>query len=200
MIVKRYRLGIVVGLLIFPFANILAADTVAYDIASILAKLKENIGPITKLIFAISYLIGFVFVGSALMRLKEVGKSMSASASPDGIKGSIVKLLIGIVLIYLPSTINIGVATFWGNSKILEYTSDSSGTLGEAKEGAVALMQIIGYVSFVRGLILLNRASQSNAQPGTVGKGILHLVGGVLSINIVGTLEIVQNTFGLNIL
>ncbi len=200
MIVKRYRIGFFIGLFGFLLTNAAAESKIAYDIASILGKLQEHIEPITKLIIATSYIMGFFFILSALMRLKDIGKSISASAAPDGIRGSLVKLLIGIVLLYLPTTINVGVATFWGSSQILKYTTDSSGTLGEAKEGAVALMKIIGYISFIRGLVLLNRASQSNAQPGNLGKGILHLVGGILSINIVWTLKIIQNTFGLELL
>ena len=58
-------------------------------------------------------------------------------------------------------------------------------------------MRVIGAISFIRGWVILTRVSK-HAQPGTFGKGLTHVIAGILAINIYETWEILMNTLGLN--
>jgi hypothetical protein len=54
-------------------------------------------------------------------------------------------------------------------------------------------------IAFVRGWLILKRASEGSGQA-TMAQGFTHLFGGVLAMNIFGFLEIMDSTFGTNFL
>ena len=58
----------------------------------------------------------------------------------------------------------------------------------------VIIFQTIGLYAFTRGWILIARAASQGQQPGGTGKGLMHVFGGVLAVNIVGTVELLKNT------
>ncbi len=60
----------------------------------------------------------------------------------------------------------------------------------------VRLVQIVGLIAVIRGLLILMRLS-GQAQPGTFGRAMTHIVGGTLAMNIVGFNQIVFNSFGI---
>jgi len=56
-------------------------------------------------------------------------------------------------------------------------------------------IQIIGLVAFVRGWMMIAKsASQGGHQQGGFGKGMMHVFGGVMAINIVSTLNVINET------
>jgi len=48
----------------------------------------------------------------------------------------------------------------------------------------------------VRGWLILSKMGHPGAQPGSVAKGIVHVIGGILLINIVNTVNMLASTFG----
>ena len=50
------------------------------------------------------------------------------------------------------------------------------------------------------GFLILTKATGQGAQPGTISKGFVHIIGGVLAINIVQTINMLQATVGLTML
>ena len=111
-------------------------------------------------------------------------------------------MVVGILLLYLPTTIDVSVVSLslgTGAESLLAYTPKSTDPFGPVKEGAIAIVRVIGYISFVRGLVILSRSGdQTSAQQGGVGKGFLHIVGGILAINILATISVISNTLGFN--
>ena len=67
--------------------------------------------------------------------------------------------------------------------------SDTLGLLGN-------ITQFVGYVAFIRGWILLLRIGEQGSQPGAFAKAVTHIVGGLVAINIFGTVAVIQNTIG----
>ena len=59
----------------------------------------------------------------------------------------------------------------------------------------LGLVQVMGVIAFIRGWVLLGHAGEQNAQQGMFGKGLTHIIGGILAINIVGTKDLIWNTF-----
>ncbi len=55
-------------------------------------------------------------------------------------------------------------------------------------------MFISGAVPAMRSLVLFSKLGHQ-AQPGTMGKAIMHLLGGILCVNIVGTIQLVAFIF-----
>ena len=60
----------------------------------------------------------------------------------------------------------------------------------------IMIVQFIGLVAMLRGFLILTKVTGQGAQPGTVSKGMIHIFGGILAVNIVRTVEIAINTFG----
>ena len=56
------------------------------------------------------------------------------------------------------------------------------------------IIQVVGLVAFLRGWLLIARSSSQGQGAGNIGKGLMHVFGGVMAMNIIGTLEVFQNT------
>ena len=52
-----------------------------------------------------------------------------------------------------------------------------------------------GECAFIHGWILIARAASQGQPPGGTGKGLMHVFGGILAMNIVRTLDVIHNTF-----
>jgi intracellular multiplication protein IcmC len=186
--------------LMLPLITAYADTSSTVNWAAMLASLKNNIQPVIYLIKAIGYVVGFWLIISAIMDLKKIGQSQSATTTESGLGGPLMRMALGIALIYYPSTISIAVSTLGGDGSIVGYTPASSDTFGSAKQGVLLLVQAIGYVSFIRGFVTLSNSTKSGAQQGTVGKGVMYVVGGILAINIVATIQMLGNTLGVTLL
>ncbi len=163
--------------------------------------LQQNAGPIITFTVATAYLIGISFIISAVMNLKKIGQSSYMQSQAGSISGPLIKFVVGLLLMYLPSTIDVGVVTLWGQSAFSEeymsYTPNVTDPFAPAKAGAIAVIRVVGYISFVRGFIILARSGDQGAQQGTFGKGLLHVIGGMLAINVVATIRVIGNTLGI---
>lgn len=198
------RFWILALLLLLPAT----AVGVEINFATMLTSLKRNAGPLIRFVVATAYVIGIWFVISAIMDLKMVGQSTHMQNSQQGhVSRPLIKMIIGVVMLYLPTTIDVGVWTLWGHTatgatgeSYMSYTPHASDPFAPAKEGAIAIVRVVGYVSFVRGLIILSRANDQGAQPGTFGKGLMHVIGGILAINIVETVKIIANSLGFSVI
>ncbi len=185
-----------------------AFSAVVVNFNTMLSALKNNCGPIIIFVGATAYVMGIWFIVSAVMGLKRLGESAAMASQTHGsMSGPLMKLIIGVVLVYLPSTIDVSVTTLWGygilgsdSSSVVSYSAASSDPFGPIKEGAIAVVRVIGYVSFVRGLVMLSHSGDQGSQQGSFGKGFMHIIGGVLAINIVGTIKIIGNTLGFAIM
>ncbi len=68
----------------------------------------------------------------------------------------------------------------------------------ELGNALVIIIQTIGLYAFARGWVLIARGAGQGQQPGNTGKGLMHIFGGILAVNIVGTVEMINNTlFGV---
>lgn len=154
-------------------------------------------GNITRFIVACSYVLGFWFIYSAIQELKVYGQARTMMPLNSSFTGPLAKFLIGTVLMYLPSMVQVGVWTLWNydvhSSQFIMYPDATH--FHEAAIVAVVIIRIIGYVSFVRGFVMLSRIAHQSNPPGMTGKAILHIIGGLLAINIMGTLKIMEATW-----
>lgn len=182
------------------------SDTVACWIASqanILNNIANSLGPVQKLITGSAYLIGLAFVFKAIYSLKIYGEARTMQSSSTSIKEPIAYLLVGAVLLYFPTAFGALMQTTFGYANILQYAPVDSGnqaldTLfgsGSAVGKPLSMIiQVVGAIAFVRGWILIARSASQGQPPGGTGKGLMHVFGGILAINIVGTLQMINNT------
>ena len=109
--------------------------------------------------------------------------------------------LVGAMLLYLPGSFHMIMESTFGYSNVLAADDQSNnmymimGINGAVGKPMTMIIYIIGLVSFIRGWMMIAKASsQGGSQQGSVGKGFMHVFGGILAMNIVGTLKIVNNT------
>lgn len=166
---------------------------------TVLVNLANSLLPVQNLITGAAYLIGVTFALKALYSLKVYGEARTMMASNSSIKEPVIYLVVAGLLIYFPTAIDIVMSTTFGTTNILSYGEvDSSAELfgGDSDLGnaLVIIFQTIGLYAFVRGWVLIARAASQGQPPGGTGKGLMHVFGGILAVNIVGTVEMINNT------
>lgn len=166
---------------------------------NIFANLAESLLPVEQLVTASAYVIGVLFAMRAVYSLKVYGEARAMTASNSSIKEPVIYLISAGVLIYFPTGFEVFMNTMFGYSDVLAYGSSGSaasifGTNSAAGYTLTLVIQIVGVVAFVRGWVLVARSAAQGQPPGGTGKGLVHVFGGVLAMNIVGTLEVIINT------
>lgn len=165
------------------------------NVADMLVTFSSNFPQIKNLIFGFSYLFGFFCMISAIDKLKNSGHGMQ---SEQLTRGALIQLFMGIAFLALPSFIKMALFSLWGTASIMSPSGFSQGSLSLPLEKAiVGLIQLFGYIGVVRGLIILNKVAHQQSPQEGFGKGIVHVIGGILSINIMRTIEMIKNSFGV---
>ncbi len=172
------------------------------DLGVMLTNLKNTFGSLERLIGAFSYIAGIVLIARALFLFKAMGEHPGQGQKGE-LAGPIVALSVGAVLLYLPSSISMSLNTIFSStslgtaSELFSYTS--TGDVVNWQEMAdvlVSYMKILGLIAFVRGWIMISKVGHSQGQPGQLSKGVVHIISGILLINIIDTLKILGTTFG----
>lgn len=171
--------------------------------ADILNNIALSMAPVQKLITGGAYLIGLAFMFKAIYSLKIYGEARTMQSSSTSIKEPVAYLLVGAVLLYFPTAFAALMQTTFGYQNILQYApvNSSNQTMetlfgpGSAVGQSLAkIIQVVGLIAFVRGWVLIARSASQGQPPGGTGKGLMHVFGGILAINIVGTLNMINNT------
>jgi intracellular multiplication protein IcmC len=186
------------------------------DLSQILQNLESILNPLAVLLVAVSFISGVFMVYKGISELKQFGQSQNQMSRPGELAGPMVHLMVGAILIYLPTTTDIistsifydaGRTVFDGNrvnialagSDSAELLSYSGGMPLEQKWQEVMTtifhyVQFIGFVAFVRGWFILSKIGAQGGQPGNAAKGLIHVLGGIIAINVIPALEILRNT------
>ncbi len=153
----------------------------------------------------------------ALTKLKKFGH-MSMQAQPGELGGPLMQLVVGAVLIYLPTATDVLTNSFFGTSnsifgsgsvnyrnvgygsELLGYlpTDSFSQQWASMANTLVLYIQFVGLLCFLKGWFILSKSAGHGAQPGTIGKGLTHIIGGIVAINFISMAKIINNTiFGI---
>ncbi len=184
-----------------PSIGLQTPSSISIDTA--LANLSNAFDNIKGLILAISYIIGLALLVRGVMMYKAIATQTMASAQRGEFAGPLVHIVVGSIMIYYPSTLSTAMFTVFGTgtstpaSSLLGYSS-LTGAEQWQKFGTVLVdyVYLVGLVAFMRGWVILSKMGHAGSQPGSMGKGIIHVVGGILLINVVDTANIIMSTFG----
>ncbi len=170
----------------------------------VLNNLAQSLAPVERLISGAAYLMGLSFAIKALLTLKSHAENRSQSAGMSSIKEPLVYFFVAAMLIYFPTGFEILMNTTFGYSNVLAYAPVNShspvldtlfGSDSMFGSSLAMVIQTIGLVAFVRGWVLIAKGASAHSQSqGGTGKGLMHIFGGILAMNIVGTLQIINNT------
>jgi intracellular multiplication protein IcmC len=171
------------------------------DSAGWLKHLSGSIDQLYYMVTGCAYVIGIAFAFKALYSLKVYGEQRTMMSSNASMKEPLSYLFVAGIFIFLPTGVGVFLNTTFGTDSIMAYSALPSAFDLTQENGGYALLQLlqlIGIIAFIRGWVLIARAGAQGQQPGGVGKGLMHVFGGVLLMNIVYTLNIVYNTLGIS--
>lgn len=171
------------------------------DLTEIIRNLNQSLPPIENLIFGFSYVFGIMFLIRGIYRLKVYGESRTMMSQQSSIKEPLLLIVIGAVFFYIPTGINVLLNTTFGYDNPLSYSSlESQGAIdSQAAVSVLNLVKIIGLITFIKGWYSLSKLGTQSAQGNSFGKSLTHIIGGLLAINIVGTINVVTSTLGISL-
>ena len=165
------------------------------ETTSVLYNLAQSMIPVQEMVTGASYLMGLSFAFKAVLTLKAQGEQRSSMGAAS-LKEASLYLIVAAMLLYFPTALEVFMDSTFGYSTILAYGSNTtfSSMFGDAGASLTIIIQTIGMISFVRGWVIIARSASQGQGPGSLGKGLMHVFGGMFGMNIVGTVEVVYNT------
>lgn len=204
-------------LLLLLLPSVAHAALTELDVQDMLENAADLLNPLMGMLLAISFIMGVVMLLRGLMMLRAFSMPLTQATRPGEIAGPLVYMFVGAVLIYIPTTSDILTTTIFGAGSDSIFTSQGAAKLeqmGKASDQLlqysgggsveshwatmldtiVLYMQFIGFLAFMRGWLLIAHAGQPGVQPGTISKGMVHIVGGILAINFLPLVNALVNT------
>ena len=191
------------------------------DVQDILVNLSSILNPAMAMLLGISFVSGIVMILRGLLMLKSFSMPLTQASKPGEISGPLVYIFVGTVLIYIPTSTDVLSATLFGtglpsifpgshgstsftpnlqnmgkaSTQIMGYASISvESQWATLIDTVVYYMQFIGFLAFLRGWFIVAQSGQPGVQPGSISKGIVHIVGGILAINFLPLVNAISNT------
>ncbi len=191
-----FSLASILGLAAMLSSTAYAAS--APDVATMLINFSETVPNLMRLVTALSYVMGFFFVLKGIMELKHYGESRSAMSQEHSIIKPIIIITVGSLLLYLPASVQTGLSTFWTTPNPYGYLgSEADENWTDLTGAAFMVIQLVGTIAFIRGLVLLTHLS-GHGQPGQFAKAMAFIISGILCINLYQFLQAVFSTLGIS--
>lgn len=169
-------------------------DNVYYDVFT---NMFKAVPEITALVTALAYVLGMWMIFYGVKELKNAN-NQNQDGSKVGITSQVLFIIVGSCLLHLPTSIQTWSYTLLATDTPLGYIEDQGNYL-VILYGIVSIVQLIGAIAVIRGLIKLTTPG-SRDQEGTSNfqKGITMIIGGILAINIELFVILVLSTLGIN--
>jgi intracellular multiplication protein IcmC len=181
-------------------AHALSFDASGADVGTMLINFAKTVPNLMRLVTALAYVMGFLFVIKGIIELKHFGESRSMMSQENGLKKPLTYLFVGAMMIYLPGSVGSGLSTFWTDPNPYGYLSGDEDKWSELTNAIFMIVQLIGTIAFIRGLLILNHTAGQGGQPGTFAKAMAHIIAGILCINLYQFLQAIFTTLGLGTL
>lgn len=180
--------------ILFLTDNVYAVPT----LDQVIANISNNIGALMQMVTGLAYILGFYYVIVGVMELKHFGEARTMMSSEHGLKKPLIHIFVGAALIYLPTSIKTGIETLWQQPSPLAYVVEKGNAWSELVGNSFMILQFIGVIAFIRGLIKLSHLGGHGGQPGQFGSAMTHIIGGILCINMYDTVKMVLATLGMD--
>lgn len=180
----------------FFYSNLLFAADIP-NLADVLKTFSDNVPNLMAMTTALAYVMGIFFIVKGVFGLKQYAEQRTMMSSSHSLKGPMIYMAIGAMMIWLPSSIHVAMNTFWTTPTPFSYQTDEGNPWSEMIYAAFIVLQLIGVIAFIRGLVILSHLGSQGGQQGQFGKALAHIIGGTLCINMYDTVRTILYTFGL---
>lgn len=172
------------------------AQTSPLSVADIIKNIAETVPQLMLFTTALAYVLGFFFVFYGIILLKKYGEQRTQMSGEAKLAAPLLNIFVGAALIYLPSAVQSGLTTFWLNPNPYGYEGEAGDEWSEFIKACFLIIQLVGVIAFIRGLLLLTKLG-GQGQPGSFGKAMAHIIGGIFCIDMYDFLQAIFQTFGL---
>lgn len=173
------------------------APTAVPSAQTVLANIATQVPNLMRLTTALAYVMGMGFIIAGIVKMKHFGEMRTMMSGEHGMFGPMVYLAVGAALLYLPTSVQVGMSTFWSNPSPMGYTSQQD-QWNQFLSDCYLIIELIGVIAFIRGLVILSHGGGRGGQGG-VAKGLTHVVAGILCINIYQFVQMVLATLGISL-
>lgn len=167
----------------------------------LISMMQDIFLPLDTIIVIFCLIAGIIFAFMGLHRLTK--SEREGARGPLGI-GTIILFLVSGILMSMGPTIGTVTQTMFGSRAVGNYVEilgfSGSVDLSHAHNVAAAIVQfmmIVGLISFVRGWFILKAAADGGSQQATIMSSVVHIIAGILLINLGPFLMAVQKTLGI---
>lgn len=173
------------------------------NLGQMFANFSSSAVALTKLVQVVAFAVGAYFLILSLVKVKQAAESGGREAK---FSGAMMIFVASIFLMVLPTTINIvtgstGITNSSGGGGLFGYSGGNGlPDMSGAMNGIILFIELVGNITFVRGLINIKKMGEGNRDV-TGLRVIIELVFGLACIHIVGFVGILANSVapGLNI-
>lgn len=162
---------------------------------TMLENIATQVPTIMQMVTALAYVLGMYFIFSGIMKLKHVGESRTMMSREHHLAIPLTYLAVGALLIYLPTSVQIGMSTFWTNPNPYGYLQEQD-QWSDFLNDCFLIVQLIGTIAFIRGLVILGHVGE-HGQQGQFSRGLTHIIGGIFCINIYQFVQVILLTLGI---
>lgn len=161
----------------------------------ILVNISSQSPQIMKLLTALAYVMGMAFMVIGILKLKQYGEARTQMSSHHSLREPLMYIVVGVLLAYLPTTVQFGLGSFWVHPTPYAYRSDTS-SWTDAYKAVFIVVQIFGTIALIRGIVMLAKLGGGHGGHGVMGKAMTHIIGGLLCINLYQLVQVIMITFG----
>jgi intracellular multiplication protein IcmC len=169
------------------------------NVETMLLHMTDQFPNIYRLITALAYLMGIAFIFRGVYQLKVYGDLRTMMSVQTNFKATMMVFFAGTALLYAPTAFNSMMLSTFSTTDVkdpMSYMPVHNMSTLLASRAVLLFVQLIGTISFIKGWVSLTHTSNPNGRS-SMGKALTHIVAGLLAINIEGTKEILQASFGM---
>ena len=169
------------------------------SVEHMLLTMTDQFPNIYRLITALAYLMGIAFIFRGVYQLKVYGDLRTMMSVQTNFKATMMVFFAGTALLYAPTAFKSMMLSTFATTDVLDpmsYAPAHNLSTLLASRAVLLFVQLIGTISFIKGWVSLTHVSNPNGRS-SMGKAVTHIVAGLLAINIEGTKQMLEASFGM---
>jgi len=159
---------------------------------------QRSVPGVVQLTFAACYVMGVWFLFRGVHKLKLYGEMRTMMSNNANMTKPAIMIILAMGCLYLPTVMDSFLGTLWGygTDSVIAYPENTDPWI-KVTRPLIMIIRAFGLIVLVRGWVMLAKLGSEGAQPGTIGKAIMHMLGGICAWNIVGFWNVIKNTVGI---
>ncbi|OGT97952.1 MAG: hypothetical protein A2298_04455 [Gammaproteobacteria bacterium RIFOXYB2_FULL_38_6] len=158
--------------------------------------LIKNLQTIARIVQDISIVLGISLIVAGVFRFKRYGEMRGMMSHNMTIADPLMLLIGGTGLLTLPWLAAMAVQAFFGTASPLSESGAGISGWDQMMSAVAVFVRLIGVGAFIRGWSILAKTGKEGGQPGGIGRGLIHIIAGILCIHIIGTVHLLQYIVG----